>query len=103
MVSDFQIFKEMGKNRPTETDKGNYAEALFREWLEQFLPARYGVTSGYIISQRDSTVPKSALKGKLCHYDVIIYNKLDSPVLWTEMNRIIQWQEECGPFRLSMR
>ncbi len=84
MVSDFQIFKDMGENRPTETDKGRYAEALFRGWLEQFLPARYGVTSGYIISQRDSTVPRSALKGKLRHYDVIIYNKLDSPVLWTE-------------------
>jgi hypothetical protein len=30
MVSDFQIFKGMGENRPTETDKGRYAEALFR-------------------------------------------------------------------------
>lgn len=86
MVSDFQIFKDMGENRPTETDKGRYAEALFRDWLEQFLPARYGVTSGYIISQRDSTVPRSALKGKLRHYDVIIYNKLDAPVLWTEIS-----------------
>ena len=86
MVGDFQIFKEMGENRPTETDKGRYAEALFRDWLEQFLPARYGVTSGYIISQTDSMVPRSALKGKLRHYDVIIYNKLDSPVLWTEIS-----------------
>jgi len=86
MVSDFQIFKDMGENRPTETDKGRYAEALFRDWLEQFLPARYGVTSGYIIPQRDSTVPRSALKGKLRHYDVIIYDRLDSPVLWTEIS-----------------
>ena len=86
LVSDFQIFKDMGENRPTETDKGRYAEALFRGWLEQFLPARYGVTSGYIISQRDSMVPRSALKGKLRHYDVIIYNKLDSPILWTEIS-----------------
>lgn len=86
MVGDFQIFKEMSDNRPTETDKGKYAEALFRDWLEQFLPARYGVTSGYIISQSDSTLPRSALKGKLRHYDVIIYNRLDSPVLWTEIS-----------------
>jgi len=86
MLSDFQIFKDMGEGRPTETDKGRYAEALFRDWLEQFLPARYGVTSGYIISQRDSTTPRSALKGKLRHYDVIIYNKLDAPVLWTEIS-----------------
>src|SRR5713226_7130936 len=84
MVSDFRIFKEMSDNRPTETDKGKYAEALFRDWLEQFLPAKYGVTSGYIISQRDSFLPRNALKGKLRHYDVIIYNRLDSPILWTE-------------------
>jgi hypothetical protein len=61
-------------------------EALFRDWLEQFLPAKYGVTSGYIIQQKDAVKPRSALKGKLRHYDVIIYNKLDSSVLWTEMS-----------------
>jgi hypothetical protein len=86
MVSDFRIFKEMSDNRPTETDKGKYAEALFRDWLEQFLPAKYGVTSGYIIQQMDAVKPRSALKGKLRHYDVIIYNRLDSPVLWTEIS-----------------
>jgi Domain of unknown function (DUF6602) len=86
MVSDFGIFKEMSDNRPTETDKGKYAEALFRDWLGQFLPVKYGVTSGYIISQRDSFLPRNALKGKLRHYDVIIYNRLDSPVLWTEIS-----------------
>ncbi len=86
MVSDFSIFKDMSDNRPTETDKGRYAEALFRDWLEQFLPAKYGVTSGYIIQQKDAVKPRSALKGKLRHYDVIIYNRLDSPILWTEMS-----------------
>jgi hypothetical protein len=86
IVNDFRIFKEMSENRPTETDKGRYAEALFRDWLEQFLPAKYGVTSGYIIQQMDAVKGRSALKGKLRHYDVIIYNKLDSPVLWTEMS-----------------
>jgi hypothetical protein len=86
MVCDFSIFKELSDNRPTETDKGRHAEALFRDWLEQFLPAKYGVTSGYIIQQMDAVKPRSALKGKLRHYDVIIYNKLDSPVLWTEIS-----------------
>ncbi len=86
MVSDFRIFEEMSENRPTATDKGKYAEALFRKWLEQFLPAKYGVTSGYIISQRDSFSPRIALKGKLRHYDVIIYNSMESPVLWTEIS-----------------
>jgi hypothetical protein len=84
MVSDFISARDMSENRPTDTDKGRYAEALFRKWLEQFLPAKYGVTSGYIISQGDSILSSDALKGKLRHYDVIIYNRLDSPVLWTE-------------------
>src|SRR5438552_3378927 len=72
MVNEFRIFKEMSENRPTETDKGRHAEALFRDWLGQFLPAKYGVTSGYIIQQMDAVKPRSDLKGKLRHYDVII-------------------------------
>ena len=84
MVSDFKSARDMSENRPTDTDKGRHAEALFRDWLEDFLPSKYGVTSGYIISQGDSILSSDALKGKLRHYDVIIYNRLDSPVLWTE-------------------
>ncbi len=49
MVSDFKSAGDMSENRPTDTDKGKYAEALFRDWLEQFIPAKYGVTSGYIM------------------------------------------------------
>ena len=86
LVNDFISAKDMAKNRPTDTDKGKYAETFFRKWLEQFLPAKYGVTSGYIISQGDSTLSSNALKGKLRHYDVIIFNRLESPVLWTEIN-----------------
>ena len=81
MVSDFTLFKEMSENRPTETDKGRYAEALFRDWLEQFLPAKYGVTSGYIIQQMDAVKPRSALMGKLRHYDVIIYGSVALSVI----------------------
>lgn len=84
MLDGFKSAKDMAVNRPTDTDKGKHAEASFREWLEHFLPAKYGVTSGYIISQGDSTLSSGALKGSLRHYDVIIYNRLESPVLWTE-------------------
>lgn len=86
MVNDFISAREMSKNRPTDTDKGKHAEAFFRKWLEDFLPAKYGATSGYIISQGDSTQSSSALEGKLRHYDVIIYNRLESPILWTEIS-----------------
>lgn len=51
-------------------------EAMVRKFLEDFLPGRFGVTSGYLISQG---MPASA---PLLHYDVIIYDRIDSPVLW---------------------
>ena len=68
------------KNRPIHTERGNVAESVYRRWLKGFLPARYGVTSGYIISAgySDRVPPR--------HYDVIIYDKLEAPVLWHENN-----------------
>jgi hypothetical protein len=62
------------------THHGVVAEAAVRNWLERFLPKRYGVTSGFIKSQD----PKSAMTS---HFDVIIYEQLESPVLWTELNK----------------
>ena len=41
-------------NRPTQTGKGSVAEAECRQWLTRFLPKKYNVTSGYIISQADA-------------------------------------------------
>lgn len=63
-----------------ETDHGRVAEAQFRKWLTEFLPKRFGVTSGYILSQGKSE------EEKLPHYDVIIYDQLESPVLWLKDN-----------------
>ena len=54
------------------------AEAEFRKWLEAFLPKRYGVTPGYVIS---TGIPNTE---RAPHFDMIIYDKLDSPVLWVE-------------------
>ena len=60
------------------TSHGNVAEACFREWLSKLLPRKYGVTSGFIVSQAASDQSKTP------HFDVIIYDKLESPVLWVE-------------------
>lgn len=57
----------------TETLLKRHSESGFR-----ILPKRYGVTSGFIISQ---SVPNLE---DFVHYDVIIYDQLDSPVLWVE-------------------
>jgi hypothetical protein len=62
----------------TETYHGRAAEAELRRWLSEFLPKRYGITSGYIIS------PGVASDERAPHFDVVIYDQLESPVLWIE-------------------
>lgn len=42
------------------------------------MPKKFGVTAGYIISQVESD------SIKLSHFDIIIYNQIESPVYWTE-------------------
>jgi hypothetical protein len=86
MLDAFERSKIQITNRPTQTGKGPVAEAEFRQWLRQFLPKKYSVTSGYIISQRDAFTSRNKLKNKLLEYDVIIYDELNSPLLWVESN-----------------
>jgi len=80
MLSSYDRAKEKGLDRPVRTEHGKVAEAEFRKWLLNFLPKRYGVTSGYIISQ--GTPDHECL----VHYDVIIYDQLESPILWIDDN-----------------
>jgi hypothetical protein len=78
MLDAFDRAKEKAKARKVETLHGEVAEAELRKWLSSFLPKRYGVTAGYIVSQW-------ALDHvKLPHFDAIIYDQLESPVLWRE-------------------
>lgn len=78
MIDKFDRAKETDKAHKTNVYRGIVAESVFRTWLSQFLPKKFGVTAGYIISQR---VPDSK---KLPHFDVIIYDQMNSPVYWTE-------------------
>jgi len=78
MLSAYDRARVHSSKRAVQTGHGNIAEAEFRKWLSDFLPKRYGVTSGFIISQG---VPNSE---NFVHYDVIIYDQLESPVLWVE-------------------
>jgi hypothetical protein len=70
--------KERAKSHEVETYHGRVAEAQLRNWLSGFLPKKYGVTSGYIVS------PGLRHDQKTPHYDVIIYDSQNSPVLWIE-------------------
>jgi hypothetical protein len=80
MLNAYDKAKERSQNKRIKVDPGKVAEAKFREWLASFLPKKYGVTSGYIICQSF----KDTIKQK--HFDVIIYDQINSPVLWTEEN-----------------
>jgi hypothetical protein len=73
--------KAQEASRPIKTERGVTGEAAIREWLNGFLPAKYRVTSGYIIPDVVQTPDY-----KLYHHDVIIFDALNAPVLWTEGN-----------------
>jgi len=78
MLDAYDRAREKAKSHEVETFHGKVAEAELRKWLSSFLPKRYGVTSGYIVS------PGLKSTDKTPHFDVIIYDQLESPVLWVE-------------------
>lgn len=81
MLYQYDLAKIYAESHIVKVTHGNVAEATFRKWLGNFLPKKYGVTSGYIVSQNPDFIGL-----KLPHYDVIIYDQLNSPVLWVEEN-----------------
>ncbi|MDP2160599.1 MAG: hypothetical protein Q8K02_08970 [Flavobacterium sp.] len=78
LLDEYDKALEKNSNRPVRISHGIAGEAAFRKMLKNHLPKRYGVTSGYIIPDIVSG------DYKLYHYDVIIYDRLNSPVLWSE-------------------
>jgi hypothetical protein len=80
MLDAYDKAREQARSHEVETYHGNMAEAKSREWLTGFLPKRFGVTSGYIVSSGLGSADKTP------HFDVIIYDALESPVLWIEDN-----------------
>ena len=78
MLGAFDSAKTKAKGHEVETYHGRVAEAEFRKWLSGFLPKRYGVTAGYVISQGVKSDQKAPL------FDVVICDALNSPVLWIE-------------------
>ena len=78
MLSAYDRARIHSSKRTVQTRHGVIAEGEFRKWLTNFLPKRYGVTSGYIIS------PGTPHSDNFIHYDVIIYDQLESPILWID-------------------
>jgi Domain of unknown function (DUF6602) len=81
MLAEYDLALVHAKEQVVSTHHGVVGEAAVRNWLQTFLPKRYGIVSGYIRSQG---VPKPH---QTRHFDVIIYDQLESPTLWTEENK----------------
>lgn len=78
MLDAYDRARTKARVHKVQVHHGKVAEAQFRAWLERFLPKKFGVTSGFIVSplvKRDEAFP---------HFDVIIYDRLNSPVLWID-------------------
>lgn len=90
ILSEFDKILEQNNNRPVKVAHGIGVEAYIRSWLSEFLPKKYGVSSGFIIP---NSYEESA---KIYHFDIIIFNQLDAPILWTEGNKD---QNEQGKYR----
>ena len=80
LLKAFEFSKIYTQNHIVKVEHGNVAEAEFRLWLSNFLPDRFGVTSGFIIS------PKLTEQNLTPHYDIVIYDRINSPILWEEAN-----------------
>lgn len=79
ILNEFDYALSLNSNRPVRTSHGETVESSIRNWLSLFLPKKYGITSGYIISSSFS-------EEKILHYDIIIYDLLEAPTLWTDGN-----------------
>lgn len=90
IIQELDRLLDLIQNRPVKVAHGAAVEASIRNWLSEFLPKKYGVTSGYIVPDLYDN------SAKLYHYDIIIYNMLEAPILWTEGNLD---QSEQGKFR----
>ena len=96
LLYKYGLAKKYSRGHLVEVTHGNIAEANFREWLSEFLPKKYGVSSGYIISQNPAFANEE--QSKFPHYDVIIYDRLNSPILWIEDNSDNSKQGHCRAF-----
>lgn len=76
LLAEFDKAKKHASDDAVKTEHGNVGEAVIREWLARFLPRKFAVTKGYIITS------DPAYEGPLEEWDIIIYDQLESPVLF---------------------
>jgi len=77
LLDAYDHAKQQANEDQVKTDHGIAAEALVRDWLRAFLPQRFGVCKGHIITSNLN------YEGQLEEWDVIIYDAIESPILYT--------------------
>ena len=77
LLAEFDSLTMEGLDDAVKATHGLGAEAVYRDWLEGFLPKRFAVTKDYIITPNEQGNPD------LQEWDVLIYDQLASPVLFT--------------------
>lgn len=78
LLAGYAIAKKQTSDDAVKTEHGNTAEFLARKWLQSFLPKRFGVCKGYIIT------PCIYMKEReLEEWDIVIYDAIESPILFT--------------------
>jgi len=102
ILSEFNRAKEYNVSRLVRVQHGKAGEAAVRKWLSDYLPKKYGVTSGFVIPD------VIAAEYKLYHFDVLIYDRINSPelgVMVTIINRKKARHERFLPnmFALPLR
>jgi hypothetical protein len=76
LLAEYDKAKAQTTYDVVKVEHGHVAEEIFRQWLNTFLPKRFAATKGYIITtNRDYSGPME-------EWDVIIYDALESPVLF---------------------
>jgi len=76
LLNEYDRHIKLSSDDPVPVQPGIGAEAIFRDWLARFLPKKFGVTKGYIITtDLNHDLP-------LEEWDIIIYDALEAPVLF---------------------
>jgi len=78
ILNEFERAKGYNVSRPVRVQHGNAGEAALRKWLSAYLPRKYGVTSGFVIPD------VMAIEYQLDHFDLLIYDQINSPILWSD-------------------
>ncbi len=94
LLDRYDAVKMKGGYDAVESQHGNAAEDYFRAFLTEFLPKKYGVTKGHVIT------PGLGYAGDLEGWDVIIYDALESPILFDRPSLI---DPEATRLRLGVR